>query len=261
MSDRRRRQKANRAARREEERKQEARRELIRRIGLAFGAGALVVLVFVGASLFDDDDSSLPTTYQGFRDQVTACGAEAPPPEEVMSFTDFEEQPDITENADVSATIETSCGTIVLQLDPAMSPETVESFVFLAREGFYDGMVFHRILPEFVAETGDPEAIGTGGPGYSIADEFPTGDFEYEEGAVAMANTGRGTTGSQFFIVLGEDGRVLAPRFNVLGEVVDGSDTLDRIAEVPTAPRPNSAERSLPLETVYVESIDIDVAG
>lgn len=259
MSDRRRRQKENRAARREAERKADARRELFRRILLAFGAGALVVFVFVATSLFEDDDGDLPTSYAGYREQPTACGAEAPPPETVLEFDDWEPQPDITADAEITATIETSCGPIEIRLAPEMSPETVESFVFLAREGFYEGMVFYRILEDFAIETGDPAAVGTGGPGYTIADEYPSADFEYEAGTVAMANQGADTSGSQFFIVLGEGGRVLAPRFNVLGAVVGGQETLEEITSVPTAGRPNSAEQSLPLESVYIESIDITV--
>jgi cyclophilin family peptidyl-prolyl cis-trans isomerase len=260
MSDRRRRQKENRAARREAERKVEARRELIRRIILAFGAGALVVLVFVATSLFEDDDGDLPTNYAGYRDQPTACDAEQPDPETIMRFDDVEPQADVTEGSEIVATIETSCGPIVIRLDPATSPQTVESFVFLARQGFYDGIVFHRILEDFVVQAGDPDAVGTGGPGYTIEDEPPPGDFEYEPGVVAMANAGANTTGSQFFIVVGDGGRVLAPRFNVLGEVVSGQETLDRIAAIPTAPRPNSKEESLPRQTVYIESVDVEVS-
>jgi cyclophilin family peptidyl-prolyl cis-trans isomerase len=260
MSDRRRRQKENRAARREAERKVEARQELIRRILLAFGAGALVVLVFVATSLFEDDEGDLPTNYAGYRDQATACGADQPEPESIMRFDEVEPQSDVTEGSEIVATIETSCGPIEIRLDPATSPQTVESFVFLARQGFYDGIVFHRILDDFVVQAGDPDAVGTGGPGYTIEDEHPPGDFEYEPGVVAMANAGANTTGSQFFIVVGDGGRVLAPRFNVLGEVVSGQETLDRIADIPTAPRPNSNEESLPLQTVYIESVDVEVS-
>ena len=176
-----------------------------------------------------------------------------------MSFTEVEPQPDITADSQVTATMETSCGTLVIELDPALSPETVESFVFLARQDFYDGTVFHRIVPDFVVQGGDPDAVGTGGPGYRIPDEHPGDDFEYERGVVAMANSGRNTTGSQFFIVLGENASVLNPLFNVLGRVVEGEEVLDRIAAVPTATRPGAREQSLPLETVYIEEVEITV--
>lgn len=260
MTDRRRRQKEQRAAQREAQRKAESRRELFRRLGFALGLGALVVASFAVVGFFGEDTDTLPGSYAGYRDQPTACGAEQPPEEQVMSFDDFEMQDDITAESQVTATLVTSCGDIVVELDAAASPNTVHSFVFLARQGFYDGTVFHRIVDNFVAQGGDPEAVGTGGPGFRIPDEFPESDFVFERGVVAMANAGRNTTGSQFFIVLGDDASVLNPLFNVLGRMVDGDDALDRIAAVPTATRPGAREQSLPLETVYIESISIEVA-
>lgn len=259
MSDRRRRQKDNRAARREAERKAAGRKEVVRRIAIAFGMGVALVGAFVVIGLFGSDAATLPGSYEGYRSQPTACGAETPPPEEVMSFPGYSEQPDITPEAEVTATIVTSCGDIVVELDPAGFSETVESFVFLARQEYYDGTVFHRILADYLIEGGDPDATGAGGPGYDVPDEFPGGDFVYEEGVVAMANNGRGTTGSRFFFAVGEDATRLAPLFNVLGNVVGGTDTLDSIAAVATAVRPGSAEQSVPLETVYIEDVVIEV--
>jgi len=259
MTDRRRRQKENRAARRQTERKAASRRELFRRLVFAIGMGTVVVLTFVVFGVFGRDSQSLPGSYEGYREQETACGAEAPSPETVMRFDTFEPQPDVTADAEITATIATSCGDLVVELDPALSTETVESFVFLAREGFYDGTVIHRIVTDFVFQGGDPDATGTGGPGYRILDEHPGDEFEYERGVVAMANSGRNTTGSQFFVALGEDASVLNPLFNVLGRVVEGDEVLDRIAAVPTAPRPGAREQSLPLETVYIETVDIEV--
>lgn len=259
MTDRRRRQKEQRTARREAERKAESRREVFRRVRFAFVLGVGVVLLFVAGSLFGGDDGALPGTYEGYRQQPTACGAEAPEPERVMRFDTFERQADIAADSTVTVTMATSCGEIVMELDPAGAPDSVHSFVFLAREGFYDGTVFHRIVADFVVQGGDPEAIGSGGPGYRVPDEFPADDFVYEPGVVAMANAGRGTTGSQFFIVVGEAAAVLTNQFNVLGRVVAGEDTLASIEAVPTATRPAAREQSLPLETVYVESIEIEV--
>jgi cyclophilin family peptidyl-prolyl cis-trans isomerase len=259
MTDRRRRQKDNRAARREAEKKAETRREVFRRVGFALVMGTMLVLLFVVVGLFGGDTESLPGSYEGYRGQTTACGAEAPPEEQVMSFDAVEPQSDISPEAQVTATFATSCGEFVVELDPASSPETVESFVFLARQGFYDGTVLHRIVANFVFQGGDPDAVGTGGPGYSIQDEYPTEGYVYERGVVAMANSGRGTTGSQFFVVVGEDAAALRPQFNVLGRVVSGEETLDAIAAVPTAIRPGSREQSLPLESVYIESVEIAV--
>lgn len=260
MSDRRRLRKEQRAAKREAERKQEQRRELGRRLLTAFGFGLLVVAIFAAGGLFGGEEADVSTSYETFREQETACGAEMPPPLDVMSFSAPANQSDITASSTVTATIETSCGEIVIELDPAGFPDTVNSFVFLARQGFYDGQAFHRIVEDFVIQGGDPEADGTGGPGYIVDDEFPEDeDFIYEEGTVAMANRGSRSTGSQFFIVVGDNARHLTPRFNVLGRVVSGQDTLERITSIETGVAPGSVEESLPRESVYIESVSIDV--
>jgi cyclophilin family peptidyl-prolyl cis-trans isomerase len=261
MTDRRRRQKEQRAAKKKAEKKHEARRELTRRLAIALGFGVVVVTLFSLGTFLGGDAGQLPSGYEDFRNQDTACGAEAPDPEPVVSFEEPAPQDDITATAEVTATIETSCGPLVIQLDPAGYPETVGSFVFLARQGFYDGQVFYRILDGFKVETGDPIAAGTGGPGYRLPDEFPPSDFEYTKNVVAMANQGKKTTGSQFFIVLSDDAAALNPVFNVLGTLVSGQDTLDRMVQVPVARRPGTREDSLPLETVYIESVNIAVAG
>ena len=261
MSDRRRRQKEQRAAKREAERKQESRRALFRTIGTALVFGLIVVAIFALGSVPGDDSTDVPGSYEEYRDQETACGATAPPEEQVMTFAAPEDQTDITDASIVSASIITSCGEIVLELNNSGAPETVNSFVFLSREGFYDGQVIHRIAENYVFQAGDPEADGTGGPGYFIDDEPPTDpDFVYEPGVVAMANRGARSTGSQFFVVTGDNGRFLTNNFNVLGTVTSGQDAIDRIMAVDTATAPGSNEQSRPLETVYIESITIDVA-
>jgi cyclophilin family peptidyl-prolyl cis-trans isomerase len=261
MTDRRRRQKEQRAAKREAEKKQEARKELGRRLGTALVFGLVVVGIFVVGAYFGDDEGQLPGGYEDFREQPTACGAEAPEPEAVQSFDAPEPQEDITAGSTVTVTLATSCGDIVIDLDPVGAPQTSNSFVFLAREGFFDGQVFYRIVEGFRVFSGDPEANGDGGPGYVIPDEFPPGEFEYTPGMVLMDNVGRGTTGSRFFILTGEGASTLNPQFNLLGEVTSGEDTLDAIAGVETAVRPGSNEQSLPLETVYIERATVEVTG
>lgn len=258
MSDRRHRQKELRAAKKEAEKKKSARRELTRRILTAFGFGAVVVGFFALGAIFDGG-GSLPTGYEAFRAQETACGAEQPPAQSVEQYEAAEAQTDLETATAATATIQTSCGEIVIDLD-LDNPATVNSFVFLAREGFYDGQVFHRVLPDFVIQGGDPEANGTGGPGYNVPDEFPSADFRYEAGVVAMDNRGRGTTGSDLFIVVG-DASSLNPQFNVLGTVVSGQEAIDAITEIDTGRRPGFREDSLPLETVYIETVTIDVTG
>jgi len=218
----------------------------------------------IGAVVFDPSCETVflswSESYAEFRAQETACRGDQPPPIQEMSFGAAEVQADITATSKAVATIVTSCGEIVVELNPASAPETVNSFAFLAREGFFDGQVFHRIAKGFVIQGGDPEANGTGGPGYIIADEFPTApDFVYEVGSVAMANRGARSTGSQFFFVIGDNAQHLTASFNVLGKVVSGQDTLERIATVPTGASPGSVEESLPLETVYIDSVTVDV--
>ena len=261
MTDRRRRQKEQRAAKREAEKKQEARKELGRRLGTALVFGVVVVGIVVAGAYFGNDEGELPGGYEGFRDQPTACGAEQPDPEPVLSFPAPEPQTDVTPESTATVTLETSCGDIVIELDPEASPVTANSFVFLVREGFFDGQVFYRIVPDFRVFAGDPEANGTGGPGYRIADEFPPDDFVLAPDMVMMDNVGSGTTGSQFFILTGDAASALNPQFNLLGQVVSGQDTLEAIAAVETAVRPGSTEQSLPLETVYIERATVDVTG
>jgi cyclophilin family peptidyl-prolyl cis-trans isomerase len=120
------------------------------------------------------------------------------------------------------ATVTTDRGTIVMDLDPQLAPNTVNNFVGLARDGYYDGLTFHRVVPEFVIQGGCPEGSGRGGPGYKFADEPVKG--EYRLGAVAMANAGPDTNGSQFFICIDDCQTKLAPSYNLFGYVVDGMD-------------------------------------
>jgi peptidylprolyl isomerase len=261
MTDRRRRQKEQRAAKREAEKKQEARKELGRRLGTALIFGVVVVGIVVAGAYFGNDEGELPEGYEGFRNQPTACGAEQPDSEPVLSFAAPEPQADVTPEATVTATLLTSCGEIVIELDPAASPATANSFVFLAREGFFDGQVFYRIVENFRAFSGDPAADGSGGPGYQIADEYPADDFVLAPDMVLMDNVGRGTTGSRFFILTGDAAAALNPQFNLLGEVVSGQETLEAIANVETAVRPGSAEQSLPLETVYIDQATVEVTA
>jgi len=129
---------------------------------------------------------------------------------------------EIDEGAIYRATIQTDRGTIVMELDPQMAPQSVNNFVSLARRGYYDGLTFHRVVPEFVIQGGDPDGSGRGGPGYQFSDEPVRGD--YTLGAVAMANAGPDTNGSQFFICIDDCQTKLAPSYNLFGYVVEGMD-------------------------------------
>ena len=127
------------------------------------------------------------------------------------------------------ATIETDRGAIVIDLDPAHAPETVNNFVFLARDGFYDGLTFHRVVDDFVIQGGCPNGSGTGNPGYRFDDEPVVG--EYVAGAVAMANSGPNSNGSQFFISTVDNRRKLRKQYNLFGEVVDGMEVVTGIRQ------------------------------
>jgi cyclophilin family peptidyl-prolyl cis-trans isomerase len=130
----------------------------------------------------------------------------------------------IDENTIYRVTITTDRGDIVMDLDPRLAPRTVNNFVLLARDGYYDGLTFHRVEPGFVIQGGCPQGTGTGGPGYKFADEPVQGD--YTRGAVAMANAGPDTNGSQFFICLEDLSGRLPKQYNLFGHVVDGIDVV-----------------------------------
>ena len=131
-------------------------------------------------------------------------------------------QMNINEQATYRVTLQTNKGVIVMDLDPQLAPNTVNNFVNLARDGYYTGLTFHRVVPDFVVQGGCPEGTGTGGPGYRFDDEPVTG--EYTLGAVAMANAGPNTNGSQFFSCIDDCRAKLAPSYNLFGFVSNGMD-------------------------------------
>ncbi len=148
-----------------------------------------------------------------------------------------------------SATMVTTKGTLEMVLDAAAAPVTVNSFVFLARWHYYDGIVFHRVIPGFVLQGGDPTGTGAGGPGYRFDDELPKAG-RYELGSLAMANAGPNTNGSQFFVISGPDGMRLPPLYALFGKVVKGLDVVQAINDIGTqSGRPN--------EQVVIESVTI----
>ncbi|TXG78797.1 peptidylprolyl isomerase [Candidatus Dojkabacteria bacterium] len=150
-----------------------------------------------------------------------------------------------------TATLNTEKGPIVISLHAQETPVTVNNFVFLAREKFYDGTIFHRTIPGFMIQGGDPTGTGMGGPGYRFADEAFTG--EYKRGVVAMANAGPNTNGSQFFIMHAD--YPLPPNYVIFGEVTSGLEVVDAIATAPTQP---SGERSTPVTPVLVQAVTIN---
>jgi|SRR5215471_7913039 len=133
------------------------------------------------------------------------------------------------------ATLHTSEGVVELELFSEDAPKTVENFTKLADEGFYDGLTFHRVIPDFMVQTGCPRGDGTGGPGYEFEDEF--NDHKVVRGALAMANAGPNTNGSQFFIVTADECSWLDGKHTVFGQVVAGQDVVDAISDAPRDPR------------------------
>src|SRR6185295_1021325 len=148
-----------------------------------------------------------------------------------------------------NATLHTNHGAIAIELFDDDAPKTVENFLKLARDGFYDGVVFHRVIPDFMIQGGDPTGTGTGGPGYQFADEF--NDRKVVRGALAMANAGPNTNGSQFFIVTADEAPWLDGKHTVFGQVVEGEDVLDRLNAAPTGP----ADKPDP--AIYISSVEI----
>ena len=135
---------------------------------------------------------------------------------------------EINDDALYEATISTDRGDIVLELDPKLAPTTVNNFVALARQGFYDGTTFHRVVPGFVIQGGDPEGTGRGGPGYRFTDEPVKGEYTF--GAVAMANAGPDTNGSQFFICIDDCTNKLDKAYNLFGYVTSGLELTTQVA-------------------------------
>jgi cyclophilin family peptidyl-prolyl cis-trans isomerase len=146
-----------------------------------------------------------------------------------------------------NATMQTNHGAIEIELFDDDAPKTVENFKKLARDGFYDGVIFHRVIQDFMIQGGDPTGTGTGGPGYQFEDEF--NDNKVVRGALAMANAGPNTNGSQFFIVTAEATPWLDGKHTVFGRVTSGMDVVDTIEQVETGPGDK------PREDVRIESI------
>jgi peptidyl-prolyl cis-trans isomerase B (cyclophilin B) len=149
-----------------------------------------------------------------------------------------------------TATMHTNHGAIAIELFDDDAPKTVENFLKLARDGFYNGVIFHRVIPDFMVQGGDPTGTGTGGPGYQFEDEF--NENKVVRGALAMANAGPNTNGSQFFIVTTEAASWLDGKHTVFGRVTDGMDVVDAISALETD------ARDRPREDVAIERIDVN---
>ncbi len=219
------------------------RQKLIVLAAFALGAAAVVVGILLGRG-GDEEESSAG--------QPSANGCErveAPKPKNV-SFGAPEQT--VARGDRLTAVVETSCGSFEIELDARRAPKTVNSFVFLSEEGFYDGLTFHRVSPGFVIQGGDPLGDGTGGPGYSV-EEKPPANLAYTKGVVAMAKTSAeppGRSGSQFFVVLNADAG-LPPEYALVGRIGEGFDVVERIGALGTP-------TEQPKQTVLIEKISIE---
>jgi peptidyl-prolyl cis-trans isomerase B (cyclophilin B) len=215
--------------------------------------GIIVLALIVGAGYYlvrqTKDNSNTESTAGTTTEQQQQ--AETPTPTPTPEPT-----PEVTVSDHPVATIETSMGTIVVTLDHTAAPKTVENFVKLSNDGFYNGLKFHRVIPNFVIQGGDPQGDGTGGPGYTVPAEIK---LTHKKGAIAMARTGdqvnptRASSGSQFYIVVDENAQTksLDGQYTVFGYVTSGMDIVAKISKVPTEPG------DYPLTEVLIKKITI----
>ena len=187
--------------------------------------------------------------------ETTAISGETECPPEggaEVRATSFEQAPPmcIDEAKTYTATMTTDAGEVTIELDAKQAPETVNNFVVLARYKYYDGLAFHRVIKDFMAQGGDPSGDGSGGPGYEFDDELPE-QGDYEIGSVAMANAGANTNGSQFFIITGDAGVQLPPSYSLFGKVTQGMDAVEKIEA------DGSAGDGAPAKVHTIESVTI----
>lgn len=274
--------------------------ELRRRRNARLGGLALILALIIGLALFTRDDEGTPDRAQPGAEEeapeeddpeadegTIACDGPEPPeanPQQYDSAPDLQ----LEDGVDYGAIVETSCGTIEMDLLEDKAPVSVANFVFLASEGYYDGLIWHRVEQNAVIQTGDPDGqngVPPDDPGYSIEDEFPEQSTDYTYGIVGMANRGPGTTGSQWFIVvhdpppgtcdaagkplegdpeeLDEDERHPCPAgyqplYSIFAEVApDSYETLETIAALETRGGNDPTESVKPVDTVYINSIEI----
>lgn len=205
-------------------------------------AAGVVAAILIGRS-GGGGDSGSATSSNGCKE------VEAPEPKSVSLAAPKQT---VKKGEKLTAVVQTSCGTFDIELATDKAPKTANSFAYLAEEGFYDGLTFHRVVPEFVIQGGDPEGTGSGGPGYSVV-EKPPANLAYTKGVVAMAKSPAeppGTSGSQFFVVTGADAG-LPPEYAFVGKVDKGMDVVERIGKLGTPARK-------PKQTVVMEKVTIE---
>jgi cyclophilin family peptidyl-prolyl cis-trans isomerase len=219
------------------------RRLIVLAVFVLLAAGVVAAILISRSGGGGSGSSSSATSAAGCRH------VEAPKPKTVSYKAPKQT---VKKGEKLTAVVETSCGTFDIALDTARAPKTANSFAFLSEEGFYNGLTFHRIVPGFVIQGGDPLGNGTGGPGYSV-DEKPPANLSYTKGIVAMAKSSAeppGRSGSQFFVVLGADAG-LPPEYALVGKVSKGLDVVERIGTLGTP-------QETPKQTVLIEKVTIE---
>ena len=245
------------------------------------GAIVIILALFFGIAFLTNDDSTdnaspVTTTVDAYASTTVAAGdATTTVPSDTAAPADFvygtTECPPVegaaTQTQDFSdsfalcidptktytAVVKTNMGTYSAVLDAAKAPGTVNNFVSLARNKYFDGTTCHRAIPGFMIQCGDPTATGSGGPGYKFADELPAAG-EYKIGSLAMANSGANTNGSQFFVISGDQGVSLPPNYTLFGQVTDGLDSTVTALDAAGNPSSNGVP---PLKEIKIESITI----
>lgn len=252
--------------------------ELRRRRYIRAGGLILVIALIASLALVALGEEGEAPAPQGQEEQPPGLPegcSEATPPSATSKQYDEPGQV-VKEGVDYHAMIETSCGDVEIDLLEEAAPETVNSFVFLAQEGFFDGLTWHRVVRDFVVQGGDPEGTGQGGPGYELVDELPRRPDEYVFGTVAMANSGPNTSGSQFFIVVHDPPELdpeselpvpaqeprepagLQPIYSLFGRTSpDSAATLVRLSKVPVKGG-IEVDKDQPRTPVYITSIEIE---
>ena len=271
-TDKRTRKKENRRLRQDRDAKsfqrQKMRKNIIRILvvlGIIVGVGGIIAVSGDDATDTNSTDTTITSDTAAASTNTsgrtitgeTPCPATDGSEERAVSF---EQAPPtcITEGAVYTAVVTTNKGEFAIVLDAEKAPLAVNSFVTLARYKFFDGTVCHRAIPGFVVQCGDPTASGSGGPGYSFADELPQAG-EYVIGSIAMANSGPNTNGSQFFIITGENGATLNPDYTLFGQVIEGLD--QTVPALNAASNPDPAANGVPpTEDLIINSVTIIVS-
>ncbi|HEY6565988.1 MAG TPA: peptidylprolyl isomerase [Actinomycetota bacterium] len=263
------------AARRQAERRATRRRRNLW-LGLAAGAVALILLIVAASAFLAGDDpastqaasvppsASLDPSASPAGDIPKSCSSEAPPGADEVKPAFDEPAPDTVDPTKTyTATIDTSCGAIQVDLLAGTATEAVNSFVFLAEEGFYDGLTWHRLVEGFVIQGGDPEGVGTGGPGYETPVTVTDGSSFDAKGVVAFAHAATGGNGSQFFITLAPTPSLDPPQgeYTIFGNVTKGMDVVETIGSFPVVNStacPTGQPPCAPSQPVYINSITIE---